>query len=70
MENVIKTEDKSQKLLPDDIPTRSRAAEPNTLVKIFSLKFPDSSRIHKCSNAQLSLFTILQLMNRFGAVPG
>ena len=52
MENIIKTEDMSQKMLPDDNPSRSRAAEPNELVKMYSLKFPESSRNHKCSNAE------------------
>ena len=52
MEKIIKTEDMSQKMLPDNIPSRSRAAEPRTLVKIYTLKFSNSSRIHKCINAQ------------------
>ena len=55
IEKIIKTEDMSQKMLPDDNSSRSRAAEPNELVKIYSLKFPESSRYHKCNIAKVCL---------------
>ena len=40
IEKIIKTEDMSQKVLPDDVPRGSRAAEPSKLVKVYTLKFP------------------------------
>ena len=63
---IVRTEGMTQRLLPDDFPSRSWAAEPKTANKnggscqaMYS-EIYSSSRFHKFIQAQADLFTIWQ----------